>query len=95
MARIDANLPLQIAALDASIGRKARLHASPREGPESGRKPALQCEPEIGFNTLSTHSSEPIWTVAKGKRTSKPYKRRPPVLQDTWKARSQKLYLPC
>jgi hypothetical protein len=40
-SRIDVKHPLRIAALDASIGRKARLHGSPREGPESGGKPAF------------------------------------------------------
>jgi hypothetical protein len=41
MARIDANLPLQIAALDASIGRLGTLQGLPREGPESAPKPAF------------------------------------------------------
>ena len=35
--------------VDASIGREARVQRSPREGPESGRKPAFQREPEIEF----------------------------------------------
>ena len=34
--------------MNASIGRRARLQGSPREGPESVRKPSLHCEPEIG-----------------------------------------------
>jgi hypothetical protein len=32
---IDVNLPLQIANLDASIGRIAALPGTPKEGPES------------------------------------------------------------
>jgi len=35
MTGVDVNLPLQIATLDASIGRRADLQGSPREGPES------------------------------------------------------------
>jgi hypothetical protein len=38
------NLPLQIATLDASIGREARLRASPREGPECAPKPPFDYE---------------------------------------------------
>ena len=34
-SQIDVNLPLQIAALDASIGRIAPLREPPREGPQS------------------------------------------------------------
>jgi hypothetical protein len=56
-ATIDVNLPLQIAALDASIGREARLQRSPRKGPGSGRKPSFNCEPEIGFSTRSGSAS--------------------------------------
>ena len=36
---VDVKHPLRIAALDASIGRKARLLRSPREGPEFAPKP--------------------------------------------------------
>ncbi len=54
---------------NACLGRKSRQHGSPREGPEPVRKQAFRCEPEIGFTAQSTHSSEPICTVAKvGKR---------------------------
>jgi hypothetical protein len=47
MAAICAKHPLPIAALDASIGRRARLQESPRGGPESAPKPPLRRE--IGF----------------------------------------------
>ena len=39
MTGVDVNLPLQIATLDASIGRKARLERPPQEGPECVPKP--------------------------------------------------------
>src|SRR5580700_4845933 len=48
-AGIDVNLPLQIATLDASIGRRPGLQGSPREGPESAPKPPFHCEREVGF----------------------------------------------
>ena len=32
-----------------AYGRRARLHGRPREGPEFERKPAFQCEPELGL----------------------------------------------
>src|SRR5271166_4546879 len=34
-------------------GRRARLQASPREGPESAPKPSFHCEREIGFTARS------------------------------------------
>jgi hypothetical protein len=37
--------------------RKARLQASPREGPESARKPPFHCDREIRFTTPLRHSS--------------------------------------
>ena len=40
--------------LDASIGRKARLHGSHRKGPGSAPKPPSHCEREIGFSTRSS-----------------------------------------
>jgi len=43
-----AQAPLHV-RVDASVGREARVQRSPREGPESGRKPAFQREPEMGF----------------------------------------------
>jgi hypothetical protein len=49
MTGFDVKHPLRIAALDASIGRRARLEESPREGPECAPKPAFHCEREIGF----------------------------------------------
>ena len=55
-AGVDVNLPFQIAALDASIGRIARLRGSPREGPESGRKPSFRCVCEIAFTALLRRS---------------------------------------
>ena len=45
-----------------SNARKARLRESPREGPESGRKRAFRCEPEIG----STDRSGPYNFKASG-----------------------------
>ena len=48
-AGVDAKHPLRIAALDASIGRKAGLQSPPREGPECAPKPPFFCEREIGF----------------------------------------------
>ena len=56
-AGVDVNLPLQIATLDASIGRKVRLQGSPREGPEVRAKAAVHCEREIGFSARSEDSS--------------------------------------
>ena len=44
-----AGVDVPTATLDASSGREARVQRSPREGPESGRKPAFQREPERGF----------------------------------------------
>jgi hypothetical protein len=43
-AGVDVKRALRIAAMNASIGRVARQRRSPREGPESGRKPAFRCE---------------------------------------------------
>ena len=45
-SRIDVKHPLRIVALDASIGRKLRMQASPRQGPESAGKPSFHCERE-------------------------------------------------
>src|SRR3984957_14088576 len=35
---------LRVATANGSVGREARLRGSPREGPESARKPSLRCE---------------------------------------------------
>jgi hypothetical protein len=43
-AGVDVNLPLLIAALDASIGRNARLQASPGESPLPRKSLSFQCE---------------------------------------------------
>ena len=48
-AGVDVKHPLRIAALDASIGRKARLQEWSREGPDSDRKQTLYCERALGF----------------------------------------------
>jgi len=50
---VDVNRPLQIAAANASIGRRARLHGSPREGPECAPKPPLLCEHETACELLA------------------------------------------
>jgi hypothetical protein len=49
MSRVDVNLPLQIAALDASTGREAALRAPPREELQSAPKLPFHCERELGF----------------------------------------------
>jgi hypothetical protein len=41
--------PLAHGGLGPLIGRKARPHGSPREGPGCGPKPPFRCEREIGF----------------------------------------------
>jgi hypothetical protein len=46
----DVKLPLQIAVLDASIGRISHLQGPPREGPESARYPSFHCEREIALS---------------------------------------------
>ena len=51
-SRADVKHPLRIAALDASIGRKARLQRPPRERPQSAPKPTFYCDREIGFTAL-------------------------------------------
>jgi hypothetical protein len=43
--------PFRTAALDVGVGRRVRLHGSPREGPDSGREPPFLCEREAGFTT--------------------------------------------
>ena len=40
---------LRIGTVDVAIGREAHVQRSPQEGPEFGRKPAFQREPEMGF----------------------------------------------
>ena len=55
-SQIDLNLPLQIAAFDASNGRIARLHGTPWEGPECAPKPPFRIEREIGFTVHSRSS---------------------------------------
>jgi hypothetical protein len=58
-------------ALDALIGRIARLPGSPLEGPESGRKPAFQPEPENGVYRLEQALFEAAAERREGwKRTS-------------------------
>ena len=52
MSGVDVKHPLRIAALDASVGRRARLPGSRREGPESAPKASFRCEREIGFSAL-------------------------------------------
>ena len=44
MPAVDVKHPLRIGALDASIGRKAGLQVSHREGPECAPKPPFRCE---------------------------------------------------
>jgi hypothetical protein len=51
-AAVDVNLPLQIATLDASIGRKPRLQGSRREGPECAPLQSFDWERETGFTAL-------------------------------------------
>ena len=41
--------PLAHGGLGRLIGREARPHGSPREGPGCGPKPPFRCEREIGF----------------------------------------------
>jgi hypothetical protein len=74
MTGVDVKLPLQIAALDASVGREARLRGSPRQGSECAPKPPFLREREIGFT-----APRPLQTLAL---TENP-RRRP------WPARSQ------
>jgi hypothetical protein len=56
-AGVDVKHPLRIVALNASIGRKVSLQASPREGPESAPKPPFRCEREIGLAARRRHSA--------------------------------------
>ena len=51
---------------NVSEGRRARLHGRPREGPEFGRKPAFQCEPEIEFTARSGHPARAELNVVEG-----------------------------
>jgi hypothetical protein len=55
-AGVDVKLPLQIAALDASIGRKARLQESARKGPESAPKPPFHCVGVTGVTPKQNHA---------------------------------------
>ena len=48
------------------LGRLARLEASRREGPESGRKPSFDCEPEIGFTALGGHRARSQSEATRG-----------------------------
>ena len=57
---VDVKEPLQIAALNASIGRIARLRGSAPEGPECARKPPFRTECEIGFTVRSRSSDAPV-----------------------------------
>jgi hypothetical protein len=70
--KIDVNLPLQTAALGASVGLISDLQGSPREGPESARYPSFHCEREI---TLSGHHGNPgwafTWSVSLGSREAR------------------------
>ena len=65
-AAICANLPLQIAALDASIGRKAPLQESPRQRPESAPKPPFDCEREIAFTALREIPNRTVTHLPRG-----------------------------
>jgi hypothetical protein len=49
-AGIDVKRTLRSAAPDDSIGRKARLQGSHREGLHSAPKPAFRCGRETGFS---------------------------------------------
>ena len=46
---LDTNRPIQV------LGRRAGLQGSPREGPESGRKPSFDWKREMGFTAQSRH----------------------------------------
>jgi hypothetical protein len=49
-----------------SEGRKARLQESPREGLESGRKPAFRCERETPLSLRNARFHESPADLAKG-----------------------------
>src|SRR5258708_8598296 len=51
---VDVKRTYQTEALDASIGREARLRGSPREGPECEPKPPFQCEHRCPFANITT-----------------------------------------
>jgi hypothetical protein len=76
----DVERTFPIAVLDATIGRRARLHGRPREGPESERKPAFQCEPEIEFTGRSGRSSYKFWRAVEEPSGVRSMRFRPVVL---------------
>src|SRR5438270_10944431 len=52
----DALAGSRVTTPTGGCGWRARLQGSPREGPESGRKPSFHCEPEVGFTALTGRS---------------------------------------
>jgi hypothetical protein len=68
-ARVDVNLPLQIAALDASNGRIAGLRGQPFVGPVSARKRAFTLSEAGRPSTRSGHAGRPRGTTRASWRT--------------------------
>jgi hypothetical protein len=76
MLQVDVERTYRTAALDASIGRKARLPGLPRKGPESGRNPSFHLRAKwpsppgpvfrfSGAEVVSEATASLVWNIVE------------------------------
>ena len=88
LTSFDVNLPLQIAALDASIGRIAPFQGPPREGPQYAPEQPFLCNRELALTAEAGVGEVPHHGPLHGRRSDDGLIRDPwvPTVQDRTKS---------